>query len=248
MLDISAVPKYEKPAALIRNRVMTRAEFGLLLRHSDRNFRRFLIALRLTGCRPGELSSLIWDWVDLDEGMWILPDHKTITRQREPMPRMIPLSATVLSMCRWLARKPHSGSDHVFLNKLGFPYSKDCLVRKMARLRQRANLGIKGGEKAVLYNIRTGFATESAGKVSDIELAALMGHTEVRMTQRYYKASVARLRDIRHRLEARSGVRENASASGNDRSRVGEGVSACDSRPATLPTPVPQEGPTQAVS
>jgi len=243
-IDSSPIPKYEKPAALIRNRVTSRAEFGSLLRHADRNFRRFLIALRLTGCRPAELSSLIWDWVDLDEGMWILPDHKTITRQRQPMPRMIPLSSTVLRMCRWLARKPHSGSDHVFLNKLGFPYSKDCLVKKMARLRQRANLGIKGGERAVLYNIRTTFATESVGKVSDIELAALMGHTEVRMTQRYYKASAARLRDIRDRLQARPEVRESASASENHRlgdADAGKGNSAENPRPTSLPTLVQQE-------
>ncbi len=248
-IDSSPVPKYTKPAALIRNRVMTRTEFGSLLRHSDRNFRRFLIALRLTGCRPGELSGLIWDWVDLDEGMWIIPDHKTITRQREPMPRMIPLPATVLRMCRWLARKPHAGSDYVFLNKLGFPYSKDCLVKKMARLRERANLGIKGGEKVVLYNLRIAFGTESVGKVSDIELAALMGHTEVRMTQRYYKASVARLRDIRCRLEAHPGVRENVSASGNGHSAdAAAGVLKTDGLPANSSTPVPQEALTQAVS
>ena len=109
-----------------------------LLRHSDRPFRRFLIALRLTGCRPGELRSLIWEWVDLERGLWIIPEHKTITRQREPRPRIIPLPRTVLMMCRWLARKPHKPGDHVFLNRHGRPYTKDCLVTKMDRIRERA--------------------------------------------------------------------------------------------------------------
>jgi integrase len=202
MIDMTPVPKYKKPAALTRNRVFTRKEFGSLLRESDRNFRRFLIALRLTGCRPGELSGLIWEWVDLDQGMWIIPDHKTITRQRQPRPRMIPLPPTVLRMCRWLARKPHLASDHVFLNKLGLPYSKDCLVKKMARLRKSAGIQVKGGENLVLYSNRHSFGTDNAGKVSDIELAELMGHTEVRMTQRYYHVSPERLLDIQRRLQA----------------------------------------------
>ena len=34
---------------------------------------------------------------------------------------------------------PHA-LDHVFLNKHGTPYSKDCLVKKMARLRDRAGI------------------------------------------------------------------------------------------------------------
>jgi integrase len=202
MIDMTPLPRYKKPAALTRNRVITKEEFGSLLRHSDRNFRRFLIALRLTGCRPGELSGLIWAWVDLAQGLWIIPEHKTITRQKHPKPRMIPLPPTVLRICRWLARNPHLPSDHVFLNKLGLPYSKDCLVKKMARLRDRAGIEAIGGERLVLYSHRHTFGTESAGKVSDIELSELMGHTEVRMTQRYYHVSPERLLDIQRRLQA----------------------------------------------
>ncbi len=60
LLDISPVPKYKKPAAHSRSRVITPDEFKAIFRKADRNFRRFLIALRLTGCRPGELRKLIW--------------------------------------------------------------------------------------------------------------------------------------------------------------------------------------------
>jgi integrase len=249
MIDMTPLPKYKKPAALIRNRVITWEEFGSLLRHSDRNFRRFLIALRLTGCRPGELSGLIWEWVDIGQGMWIIPDHKTITRQRQPTPRMIPLPPTVLRICRWLARKPHSGSDHVFLNKLGLPYSKDCLVKKMARLRDRAGIEVKGGEQLVLYNTRIAFGTENAGKVSDIELSALMGHTEVRMTQRYYKVSLERLRDIQRRLQVSRSFRGSVSTLENAHcSHAAAGVSEENCPLGYLPTPVELEAPRQAVS
>ena len=249
LIDTTPLPKYRKPAARCRTRVITRAEFAALLRHTDRNFRRFLVALRLTGCRPGELRSLVWEWVDLDQELWIIPEHKTITRQREPRPRMIPLPPRILRLCRWLAREPHSPTDHVFLNKLGQPYSKDCLVRKMDRLRDRAGIGVKGGERIVLYSHRHTFGTDNAGKVSDIELAEVMGHTETRMTRRYVHSSADRLRGIQRRLQARPGVPESASTSGNGRSSdAAGGVSGTDCPPATSPTPVPQEALTPAVS
>jgi len=218
LIDATPLPRYKKPAARCRTRVITRDEFGALLRHSDRNFQRFLMGLRLTGCRPGELRSLIWEWVDLDQELWIIPEHKTITRQREPRPRMIPLSPKILRMCRRLAQKPHLPSDHVFLNKHGKPYTKDCVVRKMDRLRDQAGIKTKGGERLVIYCIRHAFGTDNAGKVSDIELAEVMGHTETRMTRRYVHSSADRLRGIQRRLQTRPGVPENASVSGNGRS------------------------------
>ena len=202
LLDSSPVPKYRKPRARRRTRIISPSEFKSLLRHSDRPFRRFLIALRLTGCRPGELRSLIWEWVDLERGLWIIPEHKTITRQREPRPRIIPLPRTVLMMCRWLARKPHNSADHVFLNLHGRPYTKDCLVTKMDRIRDRAQVGTKGGERVVLYSARHTYGTDGVGKVSDIELAELMGHTEARMTHRYVHLKVEHLQDIQRRLQA----------------------------------------------
>ena len=201
LLDNTPLSKYRKPAGRQRTRIMTPAEFGALLRHSDRSFRRFLIALRLTGCRPGELRTLVWEWVDLERGLWIIPEHKTITRQREPRPRIIPLPRTVLMMCRWLSRRPHKPEDHVFLNLRGRSYTKDCLVTKMDRIRERAEIAVKGGERIVLYSARHTYGTDGIGKVSDIELAELMGHTQARMTHRYVHLKVEHLQDIQRRVQ-----------------------------------------------
>ena len=60
---------------------------------------------------------------------------------------------------------------------------------------------VKAGERVVLYSYRHTFGTESSGRVSDIELAELMGHTEVRTTHRYVHLNVDRLHDIRRRVE-----------------------------------------------
>jgi len=56
---------YPKPAGRRRNRTVTDEEFRALLSVSDPAFAKVLRAMRLTGCRPAEIRSLIWEWVDL---------------------------------------------------------------------------------------------------------------------------------------------------------------------------------------
>lgn len=199
LLSENPLQGYEKPRRQVRTRTISPEEFQSLLRHSDVSFRRVLIALRWTGCRPVEVRSLIWDWVDLDAGFWILRDHKTITRQRDPRPRMVPLPHPLLRLCQRLAELGGNPSDHVFLNARGTPYTKDSLCRKMSRVRKRAGIEPKAGERLVLYCTRHTFGTEAAGAVSDIELAELMGHTDVRTTQRYVHINAERLKAIQSR-------------------------------------------------
>ncbi|MEM6484383.1 MAG: site-specific integrase [Pseudomonadota bacterium] len=191
---------YEKPAPRKRNRTITQEEFDSLVEASDIAFARVLTALRHTGCRPGEVRSLIWDWVDLEKGIWTFPDHKTITQQRDPKPRCVPLPPEVLKLCLELAKKKHRAADHVFLNSKGKPYSKDNLCRRMSQVRKKAGIELKAGEQLVLYCNRHTFGTETAGLVTDIELANLMGHTDVRTTQRYVHLSPDRLKEIRNRV------------------------------------------------
>lgn len=124
LLGVNPLAGYAKPRPRRRTRIMTPEEFQALLREADVNFRRVLIALRLTGCRPGEVRKLIWEWVDLDRALWILSDHKTVTQQRDSRPRVIPLPLPVLKLCQFLARQPHTPTDHVFLNRRGRGYTK----------------------------------------------------------------------------------------------------------------------------
>ena len=203
LLTENPLQGYRKPQARPRNRVIEASELAALLRHSDAKFRRVLLSLRLTGCRPIEIRSLIWEWVDLQNGFWIFPHHKTINRQKHPRPRVVPLPQSIWKLCRWLDRVDHGPTDHVFLNRHGRPYTKDCFCRKMRRIRRRAGIKTKAGERIVLYSARHTFATEAAGKVSDMELAELMGHTTSQTTRRYVHLNASRLRDIQRRAEDR---------------------------------------------
>jgi integrase len=202
-LEHSPVAGYEKPRARHRTRVITPAEFQALLRAAWRNppFRRVLIAMRPTGARPSEIRELTWDMVDLHEGVWVYKKHKTITMQRDPLPRIIPLPDCILKMCRWLHARKWRTDEHVFLNKWNKPYTKDRFVQTMDRTRRRAALTAVGGEQIVLYSNRHTFATEAVSQVSTIELSALMGHTSVETTKRYVHLNLNRLKDIRRRAQ-----------------------------------------------
>ncbi len=71
----------------------------------------------------------------------------------------------------------------------------------MARLRTRAGIETKSGEDLVLYSNRHTYGTNAAGKVSDMELAELMGHTDTRTTRRYVHLNADRLQDIQKRIQ-----------------------------------------------
>jgi integrase len=81
---------------------MTDEEFRQLLRHSDADFRRVLIWLHATGCRPGELLALRWRHVHLARGVVLLDQHKTLKKTGRP--RVIALAPAAVKLLAWIQR------------------------------------------------------------------------------------------------------------------------------------------------
>ncbi len=193
---------YPLPAGRGRTRVATQDEHMALLRTCTHNpwFRLVLVASRRSGCRPGELRMLKWDMVDLDAGLWVIPtsEHKTGTLQRQPRPRVIPLPPSLVHMCRLL--KARSQSEFVFTDRYGHQYSKNTLVIAFRRARERAKIPLKAGEALVLYSNRHAFGTRSVGKVTDLELANVMGHTSTRTVAKYVHMDTAQMKAIRDKI------------------------------------------------
>jgi integrase/recombinase XerD len=198
ILTANPLAGYAKPSRRSRTRVMTDDEFAYLLAAASPNrpFGRLLVAMRYTGCRPAEVRELRWSDVRLDDGLWILTKHKTITQQRDPAPRIIPLSRSAMMLCRLLALAKPKPSAYVFLNEGGKPWSKDAICRAMARCAERAGLG----KDVVPYTNRHTYGTNAVGKVDPFELAGLMGHTSIRTTQRYVHLSADRLKDAQDKV------------------------------------------------
>jgi integrase len=168
-----------------RRRPMTDQEFQTLLRGSDPTFRRFLIFLKFTGCRPGEAASMRWADVHFEQGSVVLQEHKTARTTGRP--RVIPLVPTVSKLLLWL-RAQRQGSltrldkTPVFSNGRGNAFSRGWLSLKMQRLRRR--LGLPAG--MALYGLRHRYGLMGIKHGVNLKLLSLcMGHTRTQMTEHY---------------------------------------------------------------
>jgi integrase len=168
-----------------RRRPITDEEFQILLRGSDRAFRRFLIFLKFTGCRPGEAASMRWADVDFDHRAVVLKEHKTARKTGRP--RIIPLVPAVVKLLCWMRahRKALIGlrdQDPVFTNGRGNALSRGWLSLKMQRLRRR--LGLAKG--VTLYGLRHRYGLMGIRNGVNLKLLSLcMGHVRTQMTEHY---------------------------------------------------------------
>jgi integrase len=164
---------------------MTDEELQMLLRGSDAAFRRFLIFLKFTGCRPGEAASMRWADVDFEQRATILIEHKTARKTGRP--RIIPLVPTVIKLLLWMrARALATGKgcdhDHVFVNRRGNALSRGWLSLKMQRLRKR--LGLPMG--VTYYGLRHRYGLMGIRNGVNLKLLSLcMGHVRTHVTEHY---------------------------------------------------------------
>jgi len=151
-------------------------------------FRQILVFLFFTGCRPKEASQLRWSDVDFQRRVLVLREHKTITMQRRPAPRIVPLHPVVLKLLHVL--KARNEGEHVFLNRRHKAWVKDTLSLRLRRARDVAGIAAD----AKLYGVRHAFGTRGIVNGRDIKtLSVLMGHSDVKTTELY--AHIAGQRD-----------------------------------------------------
>ena len=174
-----------------RQRIITDEEFQALLRHcTDALFRQILLTFRLTAARLGELRKLKWSMVKWDTHCWVIPpsQHKTGKTARQPKPRVIPMPPLVERMLRYRQARS-GGNEYVFPDQNGNQWTKDAISLRFSRLRERARIGEKEGEKLVLYSNRHTRLTELASDVAAAVLQAVAGHTNFTTTQHWHLAN-----------------------------------------------------------
>ncbi|MHB1700891.1 MAG: site-specific integrase [Acidobacteriaceae bacterium] len=129
--------------------------------------------LKLTAMRRGEVVALRWEFVDLDAQFVHLPHTKNGTA------RDVPLSTAAVALLRSLPRD----GERVFNVRA------DAVTKAWARARERA--GIKDLR---LHDIRHEATTRLSKKLSNVlELAAVTGHKDLKMLQRYFNPSASEL-------------------------------------------------------
>ena len=163
-------------------RPMTDAEFSAMLRASSAPFRRVLIFLRFTGCRPCELRSLHPEHLDLDQGIALLKEHKTARTRRDRKPRVLVLHPAAVALLRSLLRTMIPEQRYLFINSRGRPWTRYALSCRLKRLRQKLGLA----KDCRLYGLRYKLACQALRAKLDLKtLSVLLGHTDVRTTQKY---------------------------------------------------------------
>jgi integrase len=164
------------PRAKSRQRALTDDEFRVLLRHSHRNFKVLLFALRETGCRPKEARTL--RWTNVFEDRWVLTEHKTVGKTNRP--RVIFLNLPMRKLMSVLRRQ---NNEHVFLNDHGKPWTANAMRLRIARIKKRVPLA----QDVCPYLLRHAFGTNAIiNGVDPITVANLMGHTSLEMINTVY--------------------------------------------------------------
>ncbi|MBX3027655.1 site-specific integrase [bacterium] len=161
-------------------------------------YQTFLHMAVLTGGRVGELTSLIWDDIDLTKGEVRIARSVTWAHRRdEPASgptykppktsagkRRIPLRPElVAALRRWKLACPPTADGWVFPSSEGTPVHRSTLAHKALHPACDA----AGVKRVRLHSLRHTFASTllMAGR-ADTEVAALCGHKDSSVTRRVY--------------------------------------------------------------
>jgi integrase len=173
-----------------RTRYLTEAEEIELLKQctGEREHLRPIILMAIhTGMRRGEILSLRWSQIDFARGFIHLINTKS------GKSRDVPINRIAREILLWLQRK--SSSEFLFPNpRTGKPikeikhaFTKSCVKAKITGFR--------------FHDLRHTAATRLADGAADaFTIAAILGHSDLRMTARYTHAMDSRKREAVERL------------------------------------------------
>jgi len=168
-----------------RDRWLAVDEEVSLLENSPEWLRDIIIFNLHTGLRQDELLSLTWDRVDVFRKTILIADTKN------GKPRTIPLNKTALGILENKARVISIRSRIVFHSKCGTKIDKHNLRRAFVIAMETARI-----EDFTYHGLRHTFATRLAQSGVDLyKISKLLGHKDIKTTQRYAHHCPESLRD-----------------------------------------------------
>jgi integrase len=179
ILAINPISGIERPPTPRRETLISAEDHERIRQASDPAFRILVTALRLSGCRPGEISILTAQHFDERNGFWIYQDHKT--RSKTGTLKAVPLHPCLNALSRILASARPSGP--LFINSDGKAWTRNAMRCRFRRLRGKLDLPTG----TVAYAYRHTFATEGlVNGVDSATMATILGHTSTRMLMERY--------------------------------------------------------------
>jgi len=137
-----------------------------------------------TGLRQDELLSLQWSRVDFSRRTILIQETKN------GKPKTLPLNETALNILEEKSKVRGVKNDLVFLSGTGTKINRSNLKRTLKKVLKKVGI-----ENFRFHDLRHTFATRLVQRGEDIyKVAKLMGHKDIRMTQRYAHHSSESLR------------------------------------------------------
>lgn len=179
----SRVPKEKEDNE--RDRWLTVDEEVSLLENSPDWLRDIILFNLHTGLRQDELLSLTWDRVNMFRKTILIKETKN------GKPKTIPLNKTALGILESKAKVVSIRSKIVFHSKSGTKIDKHNLRRGFVIAMEKAGI-----EDFTFHGLRHTFATRLAQSGVDLyKISKLLGHKDIKTTQRYSHHCPESLRD-----------------------------------------------------
>lgn len=178
LINIHELPTFNPAARIKRLRVpenprraVSKEQIGAIIAAAEGPRENMLVRLAFgTGMRIGEMSALMWSWIDLKEGSIFLPGDEV----KNFRGRVVPLRPDLLEVLRFNA--PADGKDSSVL-----AWAKPTIELHWREICERA--GVKGVKP---HRARHTFATYMLRAGADIETVRdLLGHRSINTTARY---------------------------------------------------------------
>lgn len=143
---------------------------------ADQPLRDLLSALRETGCRPSEIARVTAD--DVRGPTWVLDEHKT---DGDGEPRVVWLNQVMQELTKRLVEANPAGP--IFRNSRNNPWTKDAIVTRFRKLRER--LGLPKSVIAYATGRHSYITTALTNGVPTAVVAHLAGTSE-KVIKRHY--------------------------------------------------------------
>jgi len=178
------VSRQRLKSTALRLRYLTRQEAQSLVAHANRKQVAAFIQLALhTGCRKNELLTLRWADIDLEKRYLVLRPENTKANKA----RALPLNRSAVSALQEL--QDGNDSPWVFSNSRGER-------KKTMNWSFRKSLKSAGIEDFHIHDLRHTFASWLVSEgVELIKVRDLLGHSTIKMTERYAHLMPERLLD-----------------------------------------------------
>lgn len=168
-----------------RDRWLSSGEEENLLKESPQWLKEIILFDLHTGLRQNEVLSLTWDRVTLLRKVIVIQETKN------GKPRTIPLNQTALNILVEKSKVINLKTGLVFPNGKGKKIIYNVLIVPFNKAKQKAKI-----EDFCFHDMRHTFATRLTQRGYDIyKISKLLGHKDIRMTQRYAHHCPESLRD-----------------------------------------------------